>query len=40
VALTHSKNIPALQERWQAKTTITEPANLESRQTNEEQEKP
>jgi len=36
VILTHSKNIPALQERWQSKAATTKPADMES----EQQEKP
>lgn len=35
IILTHSKNIPDLQERWQAKAAITEPADQEA-QTKEQ----
>ncbi|HKJ83797.1 MAG TPA: NAD-binding protein [Mariprofundaceae bacterium] len=38
VILTHSKNIPALQERWQAKATTTEPVEISvEQQTKQEQ---
>lgn len=36
IILTHSKNIPILQERWQTKATTTEPADMEAEPPTDE----